>query len=289
MRPALIAGSCLALLALIVPLASSSDGAGLALRRTSDLASAPGGGRVAVLLPGAPVRVIETQNGWVRVSVEGWILADDLNDEMPEGAAATPLSVTPGTPGASSAHAAPALARISGSVYVTGEGGKTLLGSGVAVRLVENFEEVSAAIAAISDDCDARRTQLSDKAAAFDDQADRAMKTIAGTSEAFEAYDQAKERRARTLKEIKALDNECTEKVEAAVESRTVSRALAGFDGRYSFDAVRPGIYIVHAILEVEGMRHQWDAQADARTSVSIILDLSSANRAKFVKVPTYR
>ncbi len=282
MRPGLIAGSCLALLALptlVAPLVGSSEDAGLALSRTSDFASTPGGGRIGVLLPGAPVRVIETRDRWIRVAVEGWILADDLGGEAQEGAPA-PMP---------SRAAAPALARISGSIHVTGEGGKTILGSGLAVRLVENSEGVAAQIAAINNECQTRRSGLSDKAASLGDQAERAMKTISGTSEAFEAYDEAKQQRARTLKEIKALDAECGEKIEEAVESRTVSRTLTGADGRYSFDAVRPGIYVVHVILEAEGMRHEWDAQADTREVTSLTLDLSPANRARSGKIPTYR
>jgi hypothetical protein len=281
MRPRLFAVSCLSLLAFAAPLVGSSEGALLELSRTSDLASTPGGGRVGVLLPGAPVRVIETRDGWIRVAVEGWILADDLGGEAPESAPAPMRMPSP--------SAVPALAKISGSVYVTGEGGKTLLGSGLAVRLVENNEDVAAQIAAINDECHTRRSVLSDKAALLADQAERAMKTISGTSEAFEAYDEAKQRRARTLKEIKKLDAECGEKLEAAVESRTVSRTLTGADGRYIFDAVRPGVYIVHVILEAEGMRHEWDAQADTREVTSLTLDLIPSNRARSEKVPTYR
>jgi len=45
----------------------------------------------------------------------------------------------------------------------------------------------------------------------------------------------------------------------------------------------------VHVILEAEGMRHEWDAQADTREVTSLTLDLSPANRARSGKIPAYR
>src|SRR5678815_4220132 len=118
-------------------------------------------------------------------------------------------------------------ASILGSIYITGERGRTSVGSGVAVRLLTDPRNVVPQIAAIRSDCDQSRAALEQQADALKDKGERAMKTIENPSRAFEAYDEAKKARQAKLRELKDLDAGCDARAESALDSRTVARALS--------------------------------------------------------------
>ena len=275
MRTFLTAGFCLLLAALE---AGSSDGSMSRLTTTTDLTGAPDGERVGILLPGTVVRVLETREGWTRVSVEGWLRGADL----PGGAATGLGTVQPPA-------AERAAGRITGAIFVSGPGSKTAVGAAIAVRLVGGSAAAFAEIEEIRASCLARRQVLLAEAAALKDKAGRAMKTTAGTSQAFEAYDEAMREREQKLKEARSLDRECSTRINGALDAVTVAKTLSTSDGRYLLEGVLPGTYEIHAALESDGVLHSWQVRTVVEPGAQLTVDLTESNRARREEIPVYR
>ncbi len=253
------------------------------LSRTGDLTSAPDGERIGVLLPGAEVRVLERRGEWVRVSLEGWVL-------WPEGPQASQATAPPGAapPGPAPTGTAPG-ARLAGAVFVSVEGGRAVVGSGVVVRLLRPPEQATGALEAISGECEARRAELRAEAERLEGQAGRALKTIESTTLAFDTYDEAKRAKARALKALREHDKRCGERAEEALESLTAARGLTDGQGRYLLEGPAPGRYLLRATLEAEGLRHVWELTLDVTPGQQITLDLTNTNRSRVEPTLDYR
>ena len=278
MRAALV--TSLALLLLTTSTGSTESPGSLAT--ATDLMSQPDGARVAVLLPGAVPQVIETRDGWSRVTLEGWIRAEP---GLPDATPPAPAAVTPPAP----APAASSDGAIAGSVYVTDQKGRASVGSGLALRLLADPASAASEIAAIAAECDVKRDALRAEAAALKDKGDRAMKTIENPSQAFEAYDEAKRQRSAKMREAKSWDDQCGSRQEAVFDAHAAQRALTSAEGKFSFDRVPPGRYTLHAALEAAGARHEWDLDVTVAAGQRMTLDLTNANRIRFTTLPVYR
>lgn len=251
-------------------LASTQDSTVPTLLNTTDLSDMPGEGRrLGVLLAGAPVRVLERDGTWVKVSIEGWVEANDL--------------------GAASAAALPAgggRGRISGSIFISEEDGATTVGSAIGVRLLRDGEGFRASVDSMRAACDSRREEIAGEIEVLKKEGDSAMRTE-DTSEAFRQYDEIKRRRLGAQKALASHDRECAERVETLVESHTVSRTLTSADGRYELPAVQPGRYVLHVALDSGDNRHEWDVEVSIGPGEELTLDLTEDNRTR--RAPIYR
>ena len=267
--------------ALMAVQAASSEPSLPRLARTTELASAPQGERTALLMAGTPIRVLETSGGWTKVQIEGWIPAG----EAPGDQAATVASAAAEAP----APAPTGGGRISGSIFVTAAGGKTFAGSRIAVRLLREAGESRRELETIRSGCVPRHKALEMESEALRQKADRALKTVESTSQAFEAYDEAKRQRARKLREMQAADDECLARIESVLDGRAVARGLSNADGRYEFAQVAAGAYLLQASLEADGLRHQWEIEVELQDGQTMSLDLTNTNRTRVEEIPVYR
>jgi len=253
-----------------------ADGGSVILTETAEITTTPGAERFGVLLAGSPVRVLEARDGWMRVSVEGWIPAD--------GATAAPAAPEP-RPSPAPAAAAVSL---SGSVFVT-DRGRTIVGAGIALRLVSDPERIRRKLDESRSACGSRRGALEDEARELKDKASRSLSAIENTTTAFEAYDEAKRRRRAVLASLRSLDQECLSEEESIVESGTVARTLSDPHGGYAFSGVAPGRYLLAAALETEEHREIWQVDVELAAGTSPTIDLTQENRTATEPLPSYR
>jgi len=256
-----------------------ADGGSVILTETAEITTTPGAERFGVLLAGSPVRVLEARDGWMRVSVEGWIPAD--------GATAAPAAPEL-RPAPAAAEPAGAAVSLSGSVFVT-DRGRTIVGSGIALRLVSDPERIRRKLDESRSACGSRRGALEDEARELKDKASRSLSAIENTTSAFEAYDEAKRRRREVLASLKSLDQECLSEEESIVESGTVARTLSDPHGGYSFRGVAPGRYLLTAALETEEQRQIWQVDVELAAGTSPTIDLTQENRTAMEPLPSYR
>jgi hypothetical protein len=235
------------------------------LVNTTDLSDSPDGRRLGVLLSGAPVRVLERDGNWARVSVEGWIEANDLG----AAAAAVAAPAATGRKG-----------RLSGAVFIIEEDGSTTVGSAIAVRLLRDSEEFRASVDSVRAACDARREELMGAIEELKKEGDSALRRTDDTSEAFRRYDESKRRRRDTKMALENHDRECDGRLETAVEGQTVARTITSAVGRYEIPEVEPGSYILHVSLDSGDRRHAWDVEISLRPGEERTLDLTGENRA---------
>ena len=249
------------------------------IKSTTDLSLAPDGERMGVLMAGSPVKVLEQREGWTRVSVEGWVLSGQIPE--PERAAGEPSMPALPAPTATSGQNA----ALAGAIFMV-DAGSTIVGSRIAVRLLSQPEETMARIGAIQQRCDSKRQGLALEARLLEDKADRALKTIESTSEAFEKYDDAKRLRARKLRELEALNEDCLEQVDNELERSAAASVLTTDDGQYRFEGIAPGAYMVFATLQSRGVRHEWSIKVDLAAAAEQKLDLTTANRTRLEASP---
>lgn len=252
------------------------------IKSTTDLALAPDGERMGVLMAGSPVRVLEQREGWTRVAVEGWVLSGQIPE--PERATGEPSMPSPPAPTATGGQNT----ALGGAIFIV-DAGNTIVGSGIAVRLLSEPEETLVRIGAIRQACDAKGQSLALEARALMDKAERALKTIESTSEAFETYDDAKRLRARKLRELEALNKDCLGQVDNELERSASASVLTNGDGQYRFEGVVPGAYMVFAALQSQGARHEWSIKVDLAEAAEQKLDLTTANRTRLEAPPPAR
>jgi len=249
------------------------------LTESSEIVSEPGAARFGVLMAGTPVRVLEARDGWLHVSVEGWIRTDeDAPVPAVPGAAAMPAVAT-GTVTLSG--------KISLAGAVKGKGGP-VAASGVALRLVSDPEGNRTRLDEARASCAARRGPLVDQAAKLKEQANVALSTTENTATAFEAYDEAKWQRKKVVAQLRSLDEDCRASEESVLESATVARTLTDPTGAFVLRGVPPGRYLLTAILETKNERHIWEMDVDLSGGDATV-DLTPDNRTAVEPATNYR
>lgn len=217
----------------------------------------------------------------MRISVEGWMLAP-AEWEGPDRPPAPPAPALPSPP-------PPGGAGITGSLFVTGEDGKTFVGSGTAVRLLTDMGTIESATGSILQDCGRQRVALLAEAETLAGKAERSMRTIEDSSRAFDEYDEARRGRNRVIRDLRELDIECDQRVEAALEPFTAARGLTGTDGRFAILDAPPGTYLLYAWFDSELGRNLWAVSIDLTAGEELALDLTNQNRTSLTARPDYR
>ena len=256
----------------------ASEPARAAISTVADLTSDPDGARLGLLLPGAQVEILETREGWARVKVEGWVRAEEGWQDGGASPAARPAPPAP-VPAAAPAH-------LEGSVFVTGKKGKGIVGAGIAVRLITDTPASRASLAEARAACRETAGALMAEIEALQKQAETMLSKPADATTAFQGYDAAKRQKAEKMKQLVVVDRECMNGLDAAADRHAARRAVTDAEGRFRFDAVAAGSWLVHAWLDADEMRHEWDVPLQVAEGAAVQLDLTEANRTRSMSLP---
>lgn len=259
---------------------------------TSDLSAAAGGERIGVLLPGADVRILEQQGDWARVEIIGWVPAGAVvaADIPPSGTAAPALPpAAPSEPPVTATARETRAGSLTGTLYVAGPRGRTLVGANTGIILLKDPALARQALEGIRAECERLRSGIVEDAARLKRQADQALKTIENTTRAFEAYDEAKRARERKMRELRRHDETCATQESEASSPLVQARGLTSSDGRFRFEHVPAGRYLLVTSFEAENQRHAWEVETEVAAGGTVDLPLTEANRLSVTDVPTYK
>ena len=265
-------------LMLAVPQLDADQHETIRLETTTELTDSPDGHRLALLTEGIDATVLETRNGWVRVGIEGWVAIEDTSLRVsPDVVAATPPPVSGGDDGL-----------LTGAIYVTNKKGKTIVGSGTAVRLVEG-SEAAEAIAQLRESCESKREEVLVEASRLKEEAGYALSRTEDTSEAFEKYDEANGKRRRLLKQLKRHDDDCDFRMEEILGEFEVARGLSDAEGRFSLRRVPGGSFVIWARFDTKKTRYVWEVPVTIAPGEDLTLDLTNLNLTRTVPIPKYK
>ena len=248
--------------------AAAPAGAGATLVRETSLRSGAGGEeRVAFLTPATPIEVVESRDGWVRVRIEGWVPAGDVQGSDP-AAGSDPIPITPPpttitpppvpvpVPVPAAAAATPAgAASIEGFIKVELGRFKKRAAAGAPVLLVPAGADLGEA-----QDPEVARTlaTLEAEATRLQKEAETAMAQISNFDQAAEERDALMAQRAAVLEERQDVLSSEHGRHEQAARAVAVAHAIADAKGWFRIPSVPPGAYKLYARMTREDVDLEW-------------------------------
>jgi hypothetical protein len=261
-------------LSAMLALASLSSGSGGEIV----LFDAPRGAWLASMRPDAAVQVLEEQDGWRHVRVEGWI---------PVGATPAPGAAAPPTgaavPAAPGTMAPPTAAAIAGGASIAG-----LLvampgmaaptpGGNLVVHLIGDTAALDAELEKEGEPCHAALQESDAAIAALEDQVKKALNSSPNFTEATHNYDRAKSSLAAARKGRAARVETCRAGVDARLAAHAAARALSDSSGRFDFKDVPAGHYRVVAAERSGSALRVWSMECSIAAGESTVLDPRTA------------
>jgi hypothetical protein len=236
------------------------------------LHSTAGGGELHGLLrAGTPVVPVETRGDWVKVVVEGWVLASAVEGKKPP-AAPPKVEIRP------QSVPTPTIYAVEGLVRVKPGRLKRTLGAGTRVWVLPGSLR-TADVAGATDAEDSKRLEeLEADAARLKREADKALQDISNFTEATETRDELMKERERVLEERKDVLAVRHGRVESAARQVALDSAVADTRGWFNFPGLSPGTYTIYARLIDDDLDLQWVETVEvASKTVEIELDESTA------------
>jgi len=268
-------------IALLAFQAGPTDTATRNIQTMTELTREPGGERLGLLSQGLPVTILEQNERWTRVQIEGWVATADV-EGTPGEALPIPTPVQPAP-----APAAASSSSLSGSIFVVHEG-KTLVGSSTTVRLVRDAEGTKARVAVLRGGCIEKHESLMQEAARLKKLMDSAMKQE-DASAAFTKFDEAKWARRDVIDKLKSHDAECTRQMDEALARSEAARVLANDGGGFAFPDVAPGDYLLATWVDAGQTRFVWEVAVTLRPGERLVRDLTNTNLSHSTAIPTYK
>jgi hypothetical protein len=206
----------------------------------------PGGRPVAILLAGAPRKLGEERDGFVRVTLEGWV-------RVPGGA--DPGSGVVPTPGSEPAAPAPAppspvprAPRLSG-ILRTGFASRILAGAAsVRLLLLGPSADLDPRYAQLRAEHDAERAKLDTEIEALQREKETALNSQDNFREASKGKDRAAAAIAAREKQRRSLAEKYTAGLEELFERYRVAETTADASGAFAFPEAPAGSYRLLAV-----------------------------------------
>ena len=205
----------------------------------------PKGRWLATVRGDTALTVLEEQDGWRRVRLEGWTMA----------------APGPATAPAPEASAPPAAA--AGGARILGvlapdirAGGAT--GAGMLVLLARDGEALDAEHRRGGEECGARVRELDRQIESLGTELQGALNSSSNFREATTRSDQIKSRLKNGERERLLAIQECRGRAEAIFQRHAVARAISDGDGRFGFEGVVPGRYRIVAFDPAGDRPRSW-------------------------------
>jgi microcompartment protein CcmL/EutN len=242
------------------------------------LFDAPRGAWLASMRPDAAVKVLEEQDGWRHVRVEGWI---------PVGATPAPGTEGPASgshaPAAPEAEAPPPVAAKAGGASIAGllvampGMASPTPGGNLVVHLIGDTAALDAELKKEGEPCRASLQESDAAIAALEDQVKKALNSSTNFTEATHTYDRAKSSLAAARKDRAARVETCRTAVDARLAAHAAARALSDPIGRFDFKDVPAGHYRVVAAEHSATALRVWSMECAIGAGESVVLDARTA------------
>jgi len=230
---------------------------------------APGGRPIAILLSGARRTNGDVRDGFVRVTLEGWIrLAADA-------APANPSEAPPPGVGTEAAVSGPTL---SGNVTTLLPSGEVHFGAGARIILLGRCEDLEAERLSLESRYTSEQEDLKkeDEALALEQQ--RALSSSDNLHEATQRLDRAKAAIAARKRKREKLSETYRQKLEDLFRRHQVAETTADSRGWYRFTNLSPGTYRLLAVSTVGESVHRWYLPLEMPADGDVQLDLGESN-----------
>jgi hypothetical protein len=258
----------------MLALASLSSGGGGEIV----LFDAPRGAWLASMRPDAAVKVLEEQDGWRHVRVEGWIPVGTT----PAPGAAGPVTGAP-TPAAPDTVAPPPVAAKAGGAGIAGllvampGMASSTPGGNLVVHLIGDTAALDAELKKEGEPCRESLQESDASIAALEDQVKKALNSSPNFTEATHNYDRAKSSLAAAKKDRAARVETCRAVVDTRLAAHAAARALSDSTGRFDFKDVSAGHYRVVAAERSGSSLRVWSMECTIAAGESMVLDPRTA------------
>jgi len=205
----------------------------------------PKGRWLATVRGDTALTVLEEQDGWRRVRLEGWTMAAPGPATAPAPEASAPPAAAAGG------------ARILGVLAPDIRAGGAA-GAGVLVLLARDGEALDAEHRRGGEECGARVRELDRQIESLGTELQGALNSSSNFREATTRSDQIKSRLKNAERERLLAIQDCRGRAEAIFQRHAVARAISDGDGRFGFEGVVPGRYRIVAFETTGDRPRSW-------------------------------
>jgi hypothetical protein len=231
---------------------------------------APGGRPVAVLLSGASRRLGEEREGFVRVTVEGWIrLPSEPARESP----------APGPPFSKPTASEPSEPILSGQIKAPLPSGEVRYGAGARIVILGSVPDLEARRQEIKSRYGREEAALETEIESLRRQESQSLNSSDNFTQAARRSDRLKAQVAAKTAERKKLPEKYALEVDELFRDFQVAETTADPGGRYSFTTLPPGSYRLLAVFSLEGKIHRWYLPLEVSGPGGLRVDLDNDNR----------
>ncbi len=250
------AALALAILCLI-PSSSRSEGAS-ASRVEEVLLDAPGGRPIAILLPAAPRKLGEAREGFVRVTLEGWVRL------------ASPSPSTSSPPAAR----VPVLSGLISSRLPTGE---VRFASGARVVILGPERGLEADLADLREQYERDKKSLDERIETLQREREDALNSSSSFREATQRRDRVQADLSARQAERRSLPDKYSARVDESLRRYQIAETAADTLGQYSFNSLPPGRYRILAESTAGGSVRRWYRSVEIPAEGALRFDLAEA------------
>jgi hypothetical protein len=245
------------LLALIIMVALGRTDDAESSRTEEVVLDVPGGHPVAILLSGASRTLGEEKNGFVKVTIEGWLrLGDGRESQM----LIAPPPVTLG---------------LSGQIRVDLSSGEARYGAGARVMLLGRVDELEQERTELVKQFEEERTELAQNIVQMEEEAKNALNSSNNFREATAQRDRTLATMAAREKELHNLSLLFRARLDELFARHQVATTLADEGGHYFFPDAKAGRYHLLASFTRGETSHRWYLPLDWSGIEERVVDLT--------------
>jgi len=243
---------------------------------------APGGRPVAILLSGAVRRTGEEREGFLRVTVEGWIRLPRTSSESGQASSSPPaLNQASPPPSSMLPLPEPPATAVEGSglwgqIRVTLPSREVRYGAGARVVLLAPVEDLDAHWAELKNRYEHERLALEKEIESLQRDQEGALSSSDNFYEASHRLERAKAVLAARQKDRQLLPAKYVSRLDELFQRYRVAEAAADPAGRYEIPNLVAGRYRLLATFTVGEVAHRWYLPLEKSSEGGLRFDLNT-------------
>lgn len=217
----------------------------------------PGGRPVAILLPGAGRVLGEERDGFVKVTLQGWMRVGDTGK--------IPASIPP----------APASSGLSGQIRLDLPSGEARYGAGARVALLGRAEKLERERIELMQEFEKESAELEQDIARLEEEAKEALNSSNNFREAAAQRDRSLATLAARKKTLQGLAQIYVVRMDELFARYQVAAIVADEGGNYSFPEAKAGKYYLLASFTSGDSPHRWYLPLDWSGTEKRVMNLT--------------